>query len=136
MRNRNSCRRDRDGSVLVAVIVCLSLIGVLMFSALQTSLKHRRQLDRELQMEQTRWLAEAGLVRAEKLLKSADDLPEEPAIFRPKLDETKACEVTIAFSKNKQIQTVTVTATVGVDDRPELQTKLQLTKEVKETSGE
>lgn len=136
MRNRTHRARDRQGTVLVAVIVCLGLIGVLIFSALQTSLKQRRQLNRELQMEQTRWLAEAGILHATKLAKSAEELPEKPTTLRPKLDGAEACEISIVFSNIKDKTIATVTARVGIEDRPELQTTKQLTLEVKNRSGE
>lgn len=136
MRNRTHRVRDRQGTVLVAVIVCLSLIGVLIFSALQNSLKQRRQLDRELQMEQTRLLAEAGILHATKLAKSAEQLPEKPTTLRPKLDGSEACEISIVFSSIEDKTIATVTARIGNEDRPELQTKQQLTQEVKISSGE
>ena len=67
-------RRDRKGSLLVVVLVCLGLIGALIFAALQAMLEQRRQLGRELQMEQTRWLAEAALAQGLKRFKAEPEL--------------------------------------------------------------
>ena len=83
--------RGRRGFVLVVVLVCLSVIAALIFSALQTSLRQRKQLDRELQMEQTRLLAEAGLVHATGLV----DQKENLIVIEPALHDKKHAEVKI-----------------------------------------
>lgn len=130
MSNRN----HREGTVLVAVLVCLGLIGILMFSAMHLSLQQRRQLQRELQMEQTSLLAEAGLVRAAKLIESGET--KDAVSFRPNLYGKRTSEVKIEFSDSEEGMVATVTAWIGIKDRPELQTRQRLTKTVVKTKGE
>jgi len=129
----NSAKK-RSGTVLIAVLVCLGLIATLMFSAVRVSLQQRRQLERELQMEQTCWLADAGLVHATKLIESGK--AKEAVTLRPKLDGKKISEVTIEFEQRESKIKAKVTAWIGLEDRPELQTRQQLTTEVKKPSGE
>ena len=128
-------KRHRSGSVLIAVIICLGFIGILLFSAVQVSHIQRRQLDRELQMEQTRLLTEAGLAYAQEMVKSTDKLPETATIIRPKIDGYDVCEINIEFETKENRTKTTVSAWVGIEDRPELRTKHQLTQEVKTPSG-
>ncbi len=54
-------REERVGALLFAVLVCIGVTLALMLAALQTSLNQRRQLSRELQMEQTRLLLNAAI---------------------------------------------------------------------------
>jgi len=125
---------NRNGSILIAVLVCLGLIATLMFSAVRISLQQRRQLERELQMEQTLWLADAGLAHAAKLIESGE--AGEDVTLRPKLVGKKISEVKIEFVKSESKIEAKVTAWIGLEDRPELQTRQQQETEVKKTSGE
>jgi hypothetical protein len=55
---------DRRGSILVCVLVCLGIASAIVIVSVRSSLQARRQMRQELQLEQTRWLLEAGLVHA------------------------------------------------------------------------
>lgn len=133
--NRN--QRARSGVVLVAVLVCLSVITVLIFSAMQTSLRQRKQLDRELQMEQTRLLAEAGIAFASRLIESSNGETDiDPATLNPKLHQLKTSEVKIETTKRDAVIDVKVTAWIGLENRPETQTRQTLNTSVKITSEE
>ncbi len=133
--NRN--QRARSGVVLVAVLVCLSVITVLVFSAMQTSLRQRKQLDRELQMEQTRLLAEAGIAFASRLIESSNGETDiDPATLNPKLHQLKTSEVKIETTKRDAVIDVKVTAWIGLENRPETQTRQTLNTSVKITSEE
>ena len=137
LRHKEHHRRDCCGGILVAVLVCLSVIAALLFSSLQISLRQRRQLDREHQMEQTRLLAEAGLVHAIRTVESAgSDFEGQSIIIQPGLDDTKQAEVKIEFDTGKDIVDVLVTAWIGLADRPETQTRKKLTSNVKPSSKE
>jgi len=131
-------KSKKRGGVLIVVLVCLSVIGALIFASLQTSLRQRRQLDRELQMEQTRWLAEAGLGHAMELINSSDGdfNKDKPVIIKPKLDGDLAAEVAIEFQQSggERATTANVTAWIGLADRPETQTRLILDETVNGTS--
>ena len=136
MITRTSQRTRKRGAVLVVVLVCLGVIGALIFASLQTSLRQRRQLDRELQMEQTRWLAEAGMNHAIELIKSSDSDfdTDKPVLIKPKLDGNLAAEVKIEFEQSDDETKASVTAWIGLADRPETQTRLILDETVNKTS--
>ncbi len=61
--NQPQRRVGRHGSLLVCVLVCMGIALSIMLTSVHASLRERRQVARELQMEQTRWLADAGLTR-------------------------------------------------------------------------
>ncbi|QEG20514.1 hypothetical protein [Mariniblastus fucicola] len=127
----------RSGSVLVAVLVCLGVIGALIFASMQLTLRQRKQLDREMQMEQTFWLAEAGMDHALNLIENSDgDLDSEQILLSPTLSDRKTAEVKIEFSQKSDVVDVEVTAWIGLDDRPETQTRQNLKTEVKKPSRE
>ena len=137
LRNLNRNQRTRSGVVLVAVLVCLSVITVLIFSAMQTSLRQRKQLDRELQMEQTRLLAEAGIAFASRLIESSNGETDiDPATLNPKLHQLKTSEVKIETTKRDAVIDVKVTAWIGLENLPETQTRQTLNTSVKITSEE
>lgn len=137
LRNLNRNQRARSGVVLVAVLVCLSVITVLIFSAMQTSLRQRKQLDRELQMEQTRLLAEAGIAFASRVIESSNGETDiDPATLNPKLHQLKTSEVKIETTKRDAVIDVKVTAWIGLENRPETQTRQTLNTSVKITSEE
>jgi type II secretory pathway component PulK len=74
MKTLPACRieKNRDGSVLICVLVCLGIASIVSLGTLKTSLTHRRELQRHWQMEQTQWMLEAGWRRALKA-RLADD---------------------------------------------------------------
>ena len=55
---------SRRGAVLIMVLVCLGIATTLILGIVQSSLHQRRHLRQELQLEQTRWLLDAGISRA------------------------------------------------------------------------
>ena len=128
-------RRDRKGSLLVVVLVCLGLIGALIFAALQGMLEQRRQLGRELQMEQTRWLAEAALAQGLKRFK-AEPENKKPLLLHPEFARGVESEAKIEFIQQDDKTVAQATAWIGMKDRPELRTRIILTKKVENSSGE
>jgi hypothetical protein len=104
-----------------------------MYSAVQVSLQQRRQLERELQMEQTVLLAEAGLVRAKNLIESGET--KAAVTFRPNLHGKRIAEVKIEFSEGEGGANASVTAWIGIEDRPELQTRQRIKKTFAESKG-
>lgn len=126
----------RGAAGLTVVLVCIGVIGALIFASLQTSLRQRRQLDRELQMEQTRWLAEAGLDHAMTLIEFKDELAEDPIVIKPELDQHRTAEVTIEFKKAADAVEVNVSAWIGLVDRPETQTRQMLSEVFGEQQNE
>ncbi|TWT75407.1 hypothetical protein [Allorhodopirellula solitaria] len=54
-------RMRRSGAVLLAVLVCLGIASAITGLAMQRSLRARRQLNHDWQLEQTRLLLDAGV---------------------------------------------------------------------------
>jgi hypothetical protein len=52
-----------SGSILICVLVCLGIATSIMMVSVRSSLRVRRQMRNETQLEQTRWLLEAGVRR-------------------------------------------------------------------------
>ena len=59
-----SSRRDRDGSVVVVVIVCLMALAMIGAAALRVGLDERRVLRADEGRMQAEWLMRSGLERA------------------------------------------------------------------------
>lgn len=136
IRIRNSKNSRSGAAALTVVIVSIGVIGALIFASLQTSLRQRRQLDRELQMEQTRWLAEAGLNHAMKLVESEDDLGSDPIVIKPEITGSNTSEVKIEFKEAEQAVEVSVSVWIGLVDRPETRTRQELNEKMNRTSEE
>lgn len=63
--NRNRPRKNgRSGAILIAVLVVLGVVSAMLLAAVTASVKQRRQLRQELQLEQTRWVVDAGVRKA------------------------------------------------------------------------
>lgn len=63
MRNNKSSSRRR-GTVLIAVLVCLGFATSVLLGTVQTTLQLRREIRKELQIEQTKWLMDLGVRKA------------------------------------------------------------------------
>jgi len=131
-RHRRKNLNRHGAAALTVVLVSIGVIGALIFASMQTSLRQRRQLDVELQMEQTRWLAEAGLGHAAKLIKSGDELKSDPILIQPKIDSNNTAEVKIEFAPKDGSVEVNVSAWIGRVDRPETQTRQSFSKTFKQ----
>lgn len=70
-------RFGRRGSLLISVLVCLGIATSITLTGIHSSLRARRQVARELQMEQTRWLVDAGLNRGLIRIRSNADYAGE-----------------------------------------------------------
>lgn len=136
MKRYGTTTNRHGAAALTVVLVCVSVIGALVFASLQTSLRQRRQLDRELQMEQTRWLVEAGVDHAEKLLESVDELPSKPIVIKPKIDINNTAEVAIEFTPTKDAVEIQVSAWIGRVDRPETRTRQTYSKTFNKTNSD
>ncbi len=60
-RRLNGADRQRVGTILIVVLVCLVVVTSILFGAITVSIRHRQQLRNELQLEQTYWLLDAGI---------------------------------------------------------------------------
>ena len=61
---RSTRLKKRRGVILIAVLVCLGIATTIVLGAVQTSIRQHRQVRKELQVEQTKWLLDAGIDRA------------------------------------------------------------------------
>ena len=117
-RSNSSVRhKSRRGTVLVAVLVCIGIALAITLVALRSSLSTRRQLVLERQVEQTRWLLDAGITRAIRSVSSNKDFEREIWLVEPMLADYRRAEVeAIVLQRNNNQVRVRVTATtVGVD---------------------
>lgn len=105
--------RRRAGTILIGVLVCVAVTSAILTGIATSALRQRRQIRRELQMEQTRWLLEAGLVRASTQCRDNPDYSGETMKLLPVLTEQHDAVVKIQVSEpNGEKQTVTVTAII------------------------
>ncbi len=76
---------QRVGAVLVCVLVCMGIATTIGLVAVRSSLQVRRQLRQELQLEQTRWLLDAGIARGLQQLNRRPDYQGETWEVSPAL---------------------------------------------------
>lgn len=74
---------QRGGFTVVLVLACCSVAVMLVMLSLQSSLKQRRQLRSELQLEQTRWVLDAAIRKS--IADPPDEASEDEVL--PKLDK-------------------------------------------------
>ncbi len=86
----------RGGTMLVAVLACLSLVLALTLAALQTALRMRREVLKQHLLSQTALLCENGLARAAVRHRNADYSGETWKPAMPELSGKQA-EVSIVF---------------------------------------
>lgn len=62
MKQRDSKRRcNRNGSVLIVLLACMSVMMVMLFGTLQMTISMRRQTQQERLVEQARCIVDAGI---------------------------------------------------------------------------
>lgn len=126
MKNRRhkatQIRQRQSGLILIAVLVCLGVIVALIYSSMQISMRQKRILDRELQMEQTRWLVMAAANHA----RHSDSVQAGDFKLEPPLSNHESAVITIEPLNKGDASTANVSARIGIEDRPETQTKQSL----------
>ena len=101
-------RSDRQGSILVAALVCLAIVTLILLSVFKTSMSQRRQIRLEQQHIQAELLAESGLERAVAKLKSNHDyVGEEWSIDAKQLDTRNSGAVKITVVKQDDRHVIT-----------------------------
>lgn len=110
----NRRRPSKNGYILVAVLVCISLVLALTLGALQTAMRMRREVIRQHLLSQSSLLCETGLARAALRLRDGDYAGE---IWKPEMPELpgKRAEVTIVFLERGPTG-ATVQVTAVLDD--------------------
>ncbi len=122
----HTVRSRSSGTILVAVLVCMGIAISISLTAVHTSLTERRQLTHEWQMEQTRWVADVGLVLALQKLYESPDYEGEQREVLPAIHEH--CKTTIHIKIDRDETTnepvsVLVTAAIHTTDLRPIQTQ-------------
>lgn len=111
-------RSSRSGALLVCVLVCLGIATTIVMLSVRSSLQARRQMQHELQLEQTRWLLDAGISRAASQLRQQTDYQGETWQVKPALSSYPEASIAISVNTDgipSQKKSVTVTARLGSD---------------------
>ncbi|WP_153557231.1 hypothetical protein [Roseimaritima sediminicola] len=116
--------KRRRGILLISVLLALAIVTTLVFLAVRTGLQTRRQMRREVQMEQTRWLLDAGIARGLRELRQSPEYRGETWQVAPVPPPYRFASVTIevrpaADDDNPPAAThLRVTAVVSATDAP------------------
>lgn len=123
----------RTGTVLIAVLVCLGIASVITLTSVRSSLRHRRELRRQWQLEQTRWLLEAAVIRTREQSRSDEDYSGEAWDVSTTLPAYDKAIVTIQPADSEsQEASWSVTATIGSSSDDFMTTQRTLTLEFPE----
>ena len=114
IRDRRTTKtKNRNAAVLICALACLLIVSALMMALVKSSLTARRETRLRLQMRQTEFLLDAGVMRAaEKLASSADYSGET---WQPKnaVNRFRGAFVKIGVQDTNGAKLVTVTASLG-----------------------
>ncbi|MFT7632431.1 MAG: type II secretory pathway pseudopilin PulG [Mariniblastus sp.] len=91
---------QRSGAILIVMLVCLGVATTILFTVIQSSIRARRQLQSELQMEQTKWLVDAGIRRAGAQLSNNDEYSGESIKLDNALSHYSDANVEISISSD------------------------------------
>ena len=111
-----SDRSARGGAVLLCVLACLGVATAIVMVSIRSSLRARRQMRQELQLEQTRWLLDAGVAYAKSRLRTDPDYEGELWQVDPGFGSYAEATLEIAISS---------------DDVPANQLRLQVAAKLK-----
>ena len=100
MNHRTSA--NRNGTTLVAALVCLVVVSTMMLSLVHSSLSARRQLRNEHQIEQVRWLLDAGLRKGIAELKRNPEYKGEAMVLTPTLKKFPQSSINIHVDRSTQ----------------------------------
>ena len=138
---KNTCERifgrRRDAAILIVVLVCLGIASSMTVTAMQSSLRARREMSRQWQLEQTRWLLDAGIRQAMNSATKTDQEPDndsapDAAVAGETWDVTdsvsrcSAATITITpveSSAGDDAAVFEVTAVIENEDSPPVQTR-------------
>ena len=110
----------RFGALLVCVLICLGIAISIMLTSLSSSLRTRRQTIRELQMEQTRWLTDAGIARALDKIRVDERYSGESWTVTPALSDHQEATIEVSIPAEKSQsgkRQISVTATISSRDQ-------------------
>ncbi|MEM6473024.1 MAG: hypothetical protein AAF802_25915 [Planctomycetota bacterium] len=123
IERRRSCRQ-RNAVVLVTVLVCVVVSSAVIAGIVTSALHERRQCRQELQMEQTRWCLEAGLVYAVEKCREDESYVGEVITLSPPLDDRKRTEIRVLVENTTdEEKLVTVLVMIEGDGPADLPTR-------------
>lgn len=114
-------RASRSGVVMLAVLVCFGVVALILLATAKLSLSERRQLKRELQMQQTQSLADAAVALAIRSAANAEEDAWQQAAVE--LEGYDAAHIKWRINTEKELEVV---ATIGEPDRPAQKTKCEI----------
>lgn len=106
---------DRRGVIVIMVLACASVVVLLVLAAVQVSLTQRRQLRQEHQLEQTRWVLDAAIRKAQQSQQAIKSEGLELELS-PKLMKFDRSKVTASF--DQPTNTIQVQAMIEVGSQP------------------
>ena len=115
-RLHNSPRQHgRNGVTLVVVLVLISVVTIIMLTALTSTLRQRRQLRMDLQLEQTKWIVDAGVRKSLLELKRNPDFKGQTIDLSsalPKYEVSTLAIKRVVSDKKKTGDTIEVNASI------------------------
>ena len=100
MKQRSA--NKRRGTILIAVLVCMGFATTILLGAVHTSLRLRRDVRQDLQMEQTKWLMDLGVRKAISDLRNQPDYDGETLTIAPPLAKYTDASVEITVDHENQ----------------------------------
>jgi type II secretory pathway pseudopilin PulG len=114
----------RSARALVCVVVCMGIATTITMKSMQTAIRMRRQMGREIQMEQTRWLLQAASLRAANRLRADREYSGETLNIGPALPaySDATIEITVTPTGTGQ-RLVAATCRIGPGNHPAASTR-------------
>lgn len=94
-------KSQRSGVILIAVLVCLGVATTILFTLIQSSVGVRRQVRQDLQMEQTKWLVDAGIRHAVVRLGGKEEFRGETMRLDDSLGDYQRAGIKITISNSE-----------------------------------
>ncbi len=134
-RRQKHPSQSRRGAVIIAVLVTFGVVALLLLAAAKLSMGQSRQLKRELQMQQTRLLVDAGVAMA--IRKHRGGGKQEPDAWREASVDVTGYEKSTVKWRVDSNDLLEVVATVGDPQRVEQQTTYSIKLQAQDwNSGE
>ena len=118
-----------EGTVLIVVLVCLAVATGILLGAVQSSLRQRLQTRQELQMEQTRWLLDAGVSHAITELQRSDEYEGESIKLEAHIGKYKNAELEISVRQEDSEEAIHVRVVAHLGGPHEKSPRMQRSKE-------
>lgn len=116
---------------MIAVLVCIGVATTILFGAVEQSLRCRRQMRNEAQLEQVRWLVDAGVRKAISNLEQRPGYEGESFVVTPQICENLVAKLEIKVSPTESATgQVRVVVTAALNKTDEELPKVKRSKEL------